>query len=98
MVDTVDDWSPPPWFAISSSVAWRFLVVVAAIGVFVAATVALGVIVLPMIFGFFFSSVLSPVYDKLRQHRWRPALASFACLLIVALTIRLLLDRALQDT
>ena len=94
--DRIEDWRPPPWFAISSSVSWRFLVVVAAVGVFVAATVALGVIVLPMIFGFFFASVLSPVYDKLRAHRWRPALASFTCLLIVALTVGLLVYLALK--
>lgn len=96
MDDRIEDWSPPPWFAISSNVSWRFLVVVAAIGVFVAATVALGVIVLPLIFGFFLASVLSPVYDKLRDHRWRPGLASFTCLVIVALVVGLLVYLALK--
>jgi predicted PurR-regulated permease PerM len=84
-----DDWTPPPWFAISTGVAWRFLVIVAAVGVFVAAAIALGVIVLPMIFALFFASVLSPMYSKLRARRWRPALASFCCLLVVASTLGL---------
>ena len=96
MDDRIDEWTPPPWFAISSGVAWRFLVVVAAIGVFVAGTVALGVIVLPMIFAFFFASVMEPLYDTLRRHRWRPALASFTCLLVVASTIGLLAYLALR--
>jgi len=92
----LDDWTPPAWFAVSSGVAWRFLVVVAAAAVFIAAAVALGVIVLPMIFAFFFASVLAPLYDTLRRHRWRPALASLCCLLIVAVTIGLLVYMALK--
>src|SRR3954451_7357955 len=93
----IDDWTPPPWFAISSSVAWRFLVIVAAVGVFVAAAIALGVIVLPLIFGLFFASVLWPLYEKLRERHWRPGLASFCCLLIVASTFGLFVYIALKS-
>src|SRR4029079_8768585 len=41
-------------------------------------------------------SVRSRFYDNRQHHRWRPALASFACLLIVALTIGLLVYAALK--
>ena len=97
MVRRVDDWTPPPWFAISTGVAWRFLVLVAAVGVFVAGAIALGVIVLPMIFALFFASVVAPLYKALRHRHWRPALASLCCLLIVASTFALFAYVALKS-
>jgi len=80
----------------SAAVAWRFLVVVAAVALFVAGAVALGVIVLPLIFGFFLASVLAPLNERLRQHNWRPGLAAFVCLLIVAVTVGLFVYLALK--
>jgi predicted PurR-regulated permease PerM len=83
-------WTPPAPVAVASSVAWRFLVIVAAISVLVTGLVALGVIVMPLIFGLLLAMVLWPVSNKLRARGWRPGLAAFACWMLVALAASLL--------
>ena len=84
------NWTPPAPVTAASSVAWRFLVIVAAIAVLVTGMVALGVIVMPLIFGLLLAMVLWPVSTRLRDRGWRPGLAAFACWMLVALAVGLL--------
>jgi predicted PurR-regulated permease PerM len=84
------NWTPPAPVNAASSVAWRFLVIVAAVALFVTGLVALGVIVMPLIFGLLFAMVLWPLSTKLRERGWRPGLAAFAGWVIVGLALSLL--------
>ncbi len=84
------NWTPPAPVTVASSIAWRFLVIVAAVSVLVTGLVALGVIVMPLIFGLLLAMVLWPVSTKLRERGWRPGLAAFTCWILVGLAAALL--------
>jgi predicted PurR-regulated permease PerM len=83
-------WTPPAPVSAASSIAWRFLVIVAAIALLVIGLVALGVIVMPLIFGLLLAMVLWPVSIKLRARGWRPGLAALTCWILVGLAAALL--------
>src|SRR5688572_16027363 len=86
----MDEWSPPTWIGVPAAVAWRFLVVVAAIAVTVSALLTIGVIVMPMILGFFLATVLWGPSERLRRRGWRPGIAALACVAMVAASFGLL--------
>ena len=92
----MSNWTPPAPVTVASSVAWRFLVIVAAVSVLVTGLIALGVIVLPLIFGLLLSMILWPVSTKLRERGWRPGLAAFVCWVVVALTAVLLVALSIK--
>jgi putative heme transporter len=84
------NWTPPAPVNVASSIAWRFLVIVAAVLVLVTGLVALGVIVMPLIFGLLLAMVLWPVSTRLRERGWRPGLAAFTCWVLVGLAATVL--------
>ena len=70
--------------------------IVAAVTVLVTGMVALGVIVMPLIFGLLLAMVLWPVSTKLRARGWRPGLAAFTCWVLVALASGLLVALSIK--
>jgi putative heme transporter len=86
----MSNWTPPTPVSVASSIAWRYLVIVAAVSVTVTGLVALGIIVMPLIFGLLLTMVLWPVSTNLRERGWRPGLAAFSCWVLVALVATLL--------
>jgi predicted PurR-regulated permease PerM len=57
----VSGWTPPLWVDRVAGVAWRFLVVVAAIAVIVGVISAIDVVVMPLFLGLLFASFLVPL-------------------------------------
>ena len=86
----MSNWTPPTPVSAASGIAWRFLVIVAAVTITVTGLIALGVIVMPLIFGLLLAMVLWPVSTKLRERGWRPGFAAFTCWILVALAFGLL--------
>ncbi len=92
----MSNWTPPAPVNVASSIAWRYLVIVAAVSVTVTGLVALGVIVMPLIFGLLLTMVLWPVSTKLRARGWRPGLAAFTCWVLVGLAATLLVALSIK--
>jgi predicted PurR-regulated permease PerM len=57
----MNSWSPPLWFDRLAAVAWRLIVIAAALAGIVALVIGLGVIVLPIVLGLLFASALRPI-------------------------------------
>jgi predicted PurR-regulated permease PerM len=57
----MNSWSPPLWFDRLAAVAWRLIVIAAALAGIVALIIGLGVIVLPIVLGLLFASALRPI-------------------------------------
>lgn len=63
----VNSWSPPLWFDRLSALAWRLIVIAAALAGIVAIVIGLGVIVLPIVLGLLFAAVLRPIASGLTR-------------------------------
>ena len=74
----------PPWLETATALAWRILVVAAALLVIVLALSRLTVIVIPLIGGLFVSAILVPPARWLRRHGLPPLLATWAAFLVGA--------------
>jgi predicted PurR-regulated permease PerM len=83
----VSRWEPPLWFERLGAIAWRAVVIVAALSLLVAGIVGFGSVILPVVLGLLFTCALQPVARWLRQRGAPPAVASGAAtlLLLVAL-------------
>lgn len=77
----------PPFLARAAALSWRFVVVVLAVGIVVAALVRLRVVVLPIIVSLFVATLLMPVSDRLRSWGAKPALAAGATLAVSLLLL-----------
>lgn len=73
--------SVPRHLDAAASIAWRFLLVVAAVSVVLAGLVQLRVVVLPIVLALFLATVLLPISDRLRTWGLRPGLAAGVTLL-----------------
>jgi len=67
----------PRWLARGAALAWRFLLIVAALVVLGAAFIRLRLVVVPIVAALFLSSVLVPPTQWLRRHRVPPLLATW---------------------
>jgi predicted PurR-regulated permease PerM len=83
----VSRWEPPLWFDRLSGVAWRGIAIVAAGALLVVGIVGLSAVILPVVLGLLFTTVLRPLFLWLRGRRVPSALA--AGLAVLALTISL---------
>ena len=79
-----EEWRQRQWLVASSDTAWRGLVLLLAAALVVVLLVGLSVVVLPLLFGLFLATVLTPLSSRLIARGWKPALAAGATL---ALTI-----------
>lgn len=71
----------PDWLDLGAAFAWRFLLIVAAVFVVAVALNRLLVVVVPVIVAAMFTTVLGPVVQWLRRHRWPPLLATWTVFL-----------------
>src|SRR5258705_9213602 len=74
----------PAWLETATALAWRTLVVAAAVLFVVVALSHLTVIVIPLIGGLFVSAILVPPARWLRRHGLPPLLATWAAFLVAA--------------
>ena len=74
----------PAWLETATALAWRILVVAAALLVLVMALSRLTVVVVPLIGALFVSAILVPPARWLRRHGWPPLLATWAAFLAAA--------------
>jgi predicted PurR-regulated permease PerM len=63
----MNSWSPPLWFDRLSALAWRLIVIAAALAGIVAIIIGLGVIVLPIVLGLLFAGALRPIASGLTR-------------------------------
>jgi predicted PurR-regulated permease PerM len=70
-----------------AAIAWRFLLVAAAVFVIFTALGRIRLVVMPVIFALFLSAILSPPASWLRRHRWPPLAATWAVFLLAALVL-----------
>ncbi len=80
-------WEPPLWFDRLSGVAWRGIAIVAAGVLLVAGIVGLSAVILPVVLGLLFTSVLRPLLLWLQSRGIPTSIA--AGLSVVALTVAL---------
>jgi putative heme transporter len=71
----------PGWYRTAGAASWRFVAIVAAVGLVVYALVVLRVVVLPIIVALLVSTLLLPVVEWLKRRRVPPALAAAATML-----------------
>src|SRR6266550_681645 len=69
------------------AVAWRFLLVAAALFVIFTALGRVRLVVMPVIFALFLSAILSPPASWLRRHKWPPLAATWAVFVVAALVL-----------
>jgi predicted PurR-regulated permease PerM len=74
----------PAWLDTATALAWRTLVVAAAVVCLVLALSRLTVVVIPLIGGLFVSAILVPPARWLRRHGWPPLVATWAAFLVAA--------------
>jgi|SRR3954447_1116130 predicted PurR-regulated permease PerM len=77
----------PRWLDQSTSVAWRLLVLAAAIYVTAIMLDRLLVVVVPLVVAAMLTTVLAPPAQWLRHHGWPPALATWAVFLLAFLLV-----------
>ena len=90
MVDHEGDGSPiriPHWLEQGTTVAWRLLVLAAAVYVTATLLDRLLVVVVPIVVAAMLTTVLAPPARWLRDHGWPPALATWAVLLLAFLVV-----------
>ena len=88
------NWLPertPRWLDGIAAIAWRFLVVAAAVYVVVFVLDRLLVVVVPIVVAAMFTTVLAPPAQWLRDRGWPPALATWAVLLAAFIVVGALL-------
>jgi predicted PurR-regulated permease PerM len=76
----------PAWLETAAAIAWRALVVAAAVFVVVGALGYLSIVVIPVIGGLFLSAILVPPARWLRTHGW-PSLAATWAVFLLGLAI-----------
>ena len=67
----------PRPLSIVAGYSWRLLVILVAAAAVIYALVKLRLIVLPVIIALLLSTLLAPLVDRLKQRRWKPALATW---------------------
>src|SRR5882672_3161153 len=77
----------PAWLDTATGLAWRTLVVAAAVLCIVLALSRLTVVVIPLIGGLFVSAILVPPARWLRRHGWPPLLATWGAFLVGAAVV-----------
>jgi predicted PurR-regulated permease PerM len=76
----------PSWLNHAAALAWRFLLVVAALLVVFTALGRLRLVVMPLLFALFLTAILSPPANWLKKRNW-PASAATAAVFVLALAI-----------
>ena len=77
----------PAWLETATAVAWRVLVVAAAVFVGMLLLTKLAVVVIPVIGALFVAAILVPPARWLRRHGWPPLLATWATFLAAAAVV-----------
>ena len=72
----------PRWLNHAAALAWRFLLVVAALFVVFTALGRLRLVVMPLLFALFLTAILSPPANWLKKRNWPPAAATAAVFLL----------------
>jgi predicted PurR-regulated permease PerM len=75
----------PRGLAVASAITLRVLIVVAGIVILALGAARLMLVVLPVIISILLTTLLVPLARRLQQHRWRPAPAAFASVLVALL-------------
>jgi putative heme transporter len=76
-------WRPPLWYDRLAGLAWRGIVIAAAVALVVALIVGLSPVVLPLFLGLLFASALQPVATWLRARGLRPGLVSAIAIVVL---------------
>lgn len=71
------------WLSRAAGVAWRYLVILAAIYVTFLALNIVHVVVIPLILALFLTSVLSPLVQWFKGRGWSPLIATWSALIVV---------------
>jgi predicted PurR-regulated permease PerM len=79
----VAGYDAPLWFDRLAGVAWRFVVVMAALAVLVFVVIGFESVILPLFLGLLFASALNPINRDLKRRGLRPALAALAALVVL---------------
>ncbi|MBV9041698.1 MAG: AI-2E family transporter [Acidimicrobiia bacterium] len=74
----------PRWLNTAAAVGWRLLIVGAGLYVVFLAFGKLRLIIMPVLFAMFLTTVLAPPANWLKKRRWPAALATFAVFLLAA--------------
>ena len=77
----------PRWLNHGAAVAWRFLLVAAALFVVFTALGRVRLVVMPVIFALFLTAILSPAASWLRRHKWPPLAATWAVFVVAAIVV-----------
>ena len=80
-------WEPPLWFDRLGGVAWRCVIIVVALVLLVAGIVGLGAVIVPVVLGLLFTSVLRPVAVWLRRTGMPWSLAAALSVLVLTLAL-----------
>jgi predicted PurR-regulated permease PerM len=75
----------PRGLAVASAITLRVLIVVAGIVILALGAARLMLVVLPVIISILLTTLLIPLVRRLQRHRWRPAPAAFASVLLALL-------------
>jgi predicted PurR-regulated permease PerM len=75
----------PRGLAVASAITLRVLIVVAGIVILALGAARLMLVVLPVIISILLTTLLIPLARRLQRHRWRPAPAAFASVLLALL-------------
>jgi putative heme transporter len=75
----------PRGIAVASAITLRVLIIVAGIVILALGAARLMLVVLPVIISILLTTLLIPVARRLQQHRWRPAPAALASVLLALL-------------
>jgi putative heme transporter len=87
LVAPVSRWEPPLWFERLGAIAWRAIVIVAALVILVTGIVALSSVILPVVLGMLFTCALQPVTRWLRGRGAPPALAAGVATLVLTIAL-----------
>ena len=75
----------PRGLAVASAITLRVLIVVAGLVILALGAARLMLVVLPVIISILLTTLLTPLARRLQRHRWRPAPAAFASVLLALL-------------